>query len=256
MAELPDLEVFSRILSRRYGGQTLDKIDVEVAKKLNVTAEKLKASLEGRKLLAVKRSGKTLQFHFDRDRILGLHLMLRGALMALGEDPPKFPVLIFHFKGGKGFAVTDMQKQATPMLDPPVNEIPDALDVDYPGLKKLLDGKKTVIKTLLMDQKKIRGIGNSYGDEILYDAGISPFSIAGKIPEKDVKRLQKSIHSVLKTAIKKIEKENGDELAGELRDFMQVHSPRLKQTPKGEEILSEKISGRTSYYTRSQELFC
>jgi formamidopyrimidine-DNA glycosylase len=181
--------------------------------------------------------------------------MLRGELVALGEKPPKFPVLVFHFKGGKGFAVTDMQKQATPTLNPPVNEVPDALELDYPVLKKLLEGKKTKIKTLLMDQKKVRGIGNSYGDEILYHAGISPFSIAGKIPDEYVKKLHKSIHSVLETAIKKIEKENGDELTGELRDFMQVHSAKLKQTPKGEEILSEKIGGRTSYYTKSQELF-
>lgn len=255
MAELPDLEVFSRILNRRYSGKTLEKIDVEVAGKLNVTAKKLKKSLEGHQLSEVKRSGKTLQFHFGRDRVLGLHLMLRGELVALGDKPPKFPVLVFHFKGGKGFAVTDMQKQATPTLGPPVNEVPDALELNYPVLKKLLEGKKTTIKTLLMDQKKVRGIGNSYGDEILYHAGISPFSIAGKIPYEYVKKLHKSIHSVLETAIKKIEKENGDELTGELRDFMQVHSAKLKQTPKGEEILSEKIGGRTSYYTKSQELF-
>lgn len=148
-----------------------------------------------------------------------------------------------------------MQKQATPTLDPPANRISDALDFDYPALKKLLFGKKTKIKTLLMDQKKIRGIGNSYSDEILYHASISPFSLAGKIPERKIKQLHKSIHAVLETAIKKIEKENGDELAGELRDFMQVHGAALKYSPKGEEILSEKIGGRTSYYTSSQELF-
>jgi len=56
------------------------------------------------------------------------------------------------------------------------------LEIDYPDFKKkLLEGKETLIKTLLMDQKKIRGIGNSYGDEMLYNAGISAFSIAGKI---------------------------------------------------------------------------
>lgn len=255
MAELPDLAVFSRILNRRYAGKVLENIDVEVAKKLNVTAKKLKESLEGHKLSSEKRAGKTLQFHFDKGQVLGLHLMLRGEVVALGDTPPKFPILLFHFKGGEGFAVTDLQKQATPTLDPPSNEVPDALDLSYPVLKKLLGGKKIVIKTLLMDQKKVRGIGNSYGDEILYDAGISPFSIAGKIPEENIRQLHKSIHRVLETAVKKIEKENGDELVGEFKDFMQVHSPKLKETPKGEEILSAKIGGRTSYYIKSQELF-
>jgi formamidopyrimidine-DNA glycosylase len=255
MAELPDLEVFSRILSRRFAGQLLEKVEVKVAGKLNVTAAKLKSSLENHKLTAVKRSGKTLQFHFDGDRVLGLHLMLRGELVGMGDKLPKYPILIFHFKGGEGFAVTDLQKQATPTLDPPPNLVHDALNLDLNTLKKLLEGKKTMIKTLLMDQKKVRGIGNSYGDEILYHAGISPFSIAGKIPEEPIKQLHKSTQHVLKTAIKKIEKENGDELVGELRDFMLIHSSKLKQTPDGAEILSDKIGGRTTYYTKNQVLF-
>lgn len=255
MAELPDLEVFSRILSRRFGGKLLEKVEVKFAGKLNVTATKLKASLEKRKLTIVKRSGKTLQFHFDGDRVLGLHLMLRGELVSLGDKPPKYPILIFHFKGGGGFALTDMQKQATPTLDPPPNPVNDALDLDLNSFKKLLDGKKTMIKTLLMDQKKVRGIGNSYGDEILYHAGISPFSVAGKIPGEHIKQLHKSIQHVLKTAIKKIEKENGDELVGELRDFMLIHSSKLKKTSDGAEILSDKIGGRTTYYTKNQVLF-
>jgi len=254
MAELPDLEVFARILTRKYGGKVLEKIDIPVDKKLNVPPKKLKENLEGHKLSLVKRSGKTLQFHIG-ESILGLHLMLRGELAELTDNVPKFTIMSFHFKGGYGFAVTDMQKQATPTLDPPENDIPDALEVDYPTLLKLLEGKRTVIKSLLMDQKKIRGIGNSYGDEILYHAGISPFSIAGKIPRDDVKRLHKSMRSVLETAIKKIEKENGDELRGELRDFMEIHGAGIKQTKKGEEVLHEKIGGRTSYYTKSQKLF-
>ncbi len=255
MAELPDLEVFSRILTRRYGGKVLKNIDVEVAGKLNVSAKELKGQLEGHKLSKVKRSGKTLQFHFGAGRVLGVHLMLRGELVALEDKPPRFPILIFTFKGGEGFAVTDMQKQATPTLNPFENDVPDALELDYSSLKKILSGKKTLIKTLLMDQKKVRGIGNSYGDEILYHAGISPFSVAGAIPEQDVKRLHECIHSVLKEAINKIAKENGYELRGELRDFMEVHGAKIKETKKGEEVFSEKIGGRTSYYTRSQKLF-
>ena len=254
MAELPDLEVFARILTRKYGGKVLEKVDIPVDKKLNVPSKRLKDKLEGHKLSLVKRSGKTLQFHIG-ESILGLHLMLRGELVELTDKVSKFIIMSFHFKGGAGFAVTDMQKQATATLDPPQNDTPDALEVDYPALLKLLAEKKTVIKSLLMDQKKIRGIGNSYGDEILYHAGISPFSIAGKIPEDEVKRLHKSMHSVLETAIKKIEKENGDELHGELRDFMEIHGAGIKQTKKGDEVLHEKIGGRTSYYTKSQKLF-
>ena len=105
-----------------------------------------------------------------------------------------------------------------------------------------------------MDQHIVRGIGNSYSDEILYYAGISPFSVAKAIPGKVAKRLYKNIKSVLSEAISKIAEANGNELKGELRNFMSVHGAELKKTAKGEEILSEKIGGRKAYYTKSQEL--
>jgi formamidopyrimidine-DNA glycosylase len=256
MAELPDLTVFAQILSRRFKGKVLETLEISVAKKLNVTGKELKKALEGRELIKVEREGKTLQLFFSGSQVLGLHLMLRGELVLIDQDePPRFQILGFHFEGGEAFALIDLQKQATPTLNPEVVEIPDALDMDEGYFLDLLAKKKTVIKTLLMDQHQMRGIGNSYGDEILYHAGISPFSIAKAIPEKMAKKLYASIGKVLNTAIEQIAKENGDGLTGELRDFMQVHGASLKETAKGEEILSEKIGGRKSYYTKGQELF-
>jgi formamidopyrimidine-DNA glycosylase len=256
MAELPDLTVFSRILTRKFKGQKLAKLDVTIAKKLNVTIAELTAALEGQELEEVKREGKTLQFHFSGGRVLGLHLMLRGELVELENDEvPRFQILAFHFKNGTGFAVVDMQKQATPTLNPKPVESPDALTLDKTYFTGLLAKKRTLIKTLLMDQHLIRGIGNSYADEILYHARVSPFSTANAIPAIAVTRIFKSINEMLHTAIDEIAEANGDELAGELKDFMRVHSPKLKLTAKGEVIKSDKIGGRTTYYTDAQELF-
>ncbi|MDQ0641121.1 formamidopyrimidine-DNA glycosylase [Pedobacter sp. W3I1] len=256
MAELPDLTVFAQILSRRFKGKTLETLEVSIAKKINVTAKELKKALEGRQLINVDRVGKTLQLSFSGSQVLGLHLMLRGELVLIDQDePPRFQILGFHFEGGEAFALIDMQKQATPTLNPEKVEVPDALDMDIDYFRALLAKKRTVIKTLLMDQHKIRGIGNSYSDEILYHAGISPFSIAGAIPEKAIKKLFKSISTVLDKAIKEISEENGNELRGELRDFMVIHNPELKETSKGEKIQTGKIGGRKTYYTDKQELF-
>jgi formamidopyrimidine-DNA glycosylase len=256
MAELPDLTVFSHILSRKFKGRVLDKLEVTETRKLNVSAEALKSALQGRELTGVERSGKTLLFHFSGGQILGLHLMLRGELVELNdEQPPRFQILAFRFKGGSGFAVVDLQKQATPTLQPVPVASPDALELDADYFVQLLAKKRTVIKTLLMDQKLMRGIGNSYADEILYAARISPFSIAKAIRPKAVKKLFAAIISVLEMAIAEIGSANGDELKGELKDFMRVHSPALKVTAKGEPVKTEKIGGRTTYYTDSQELF-
>ncbi|WP_374950010.1 DNA-formamidopyrimidine glycosylase family protein [Mucilaginibacter sp.] len=256
MAELPDLTVFAQILYRNFKGKVLDKVDVTVAKKLNVSAAQLSAALEGHELTDVKREGKTLHFHFSSGQILGLHLMLRGELLELeNDDTPRFQIMAFRFKNGTGFAVIDLQKQATPTLQPKPLETPDALGLNEEYFTALLAKKRMVVKTLLMDQHLLRGIGNSYADEILYHAGISPFSIANTIPDKQVSKLFKSIRTVLEKAIKDIAEANGYELKGELKDFMKIHSPKLKTTAKGETIKTEKIGGRTTYYTDSQELF-
>jgi formamidopyrimidine-DNA glycosylase len=256
MAELPDLTVFANILTRKFSGQELEKLEVTEERKLNVSVAALREALEGNKLSAVSRSGKTLQLHFSGGKILGLHLMLRGELVALEEGlTPKFQILAFHFAGGHGFAVIDLQKQATPTLNPIPVTAPDALELDEASFTALLSKKRTVIKTLLMDQKLIRGIGNSYADEILYHAGVSPFSIAHVIPAAAVSRLFKSIGTVLHQAIDEITEANADDLTGELKDFMLIHNGKLKETSKGEAIKRDKIGGRTTYYTDTQELF-
>jgi formamidopyrimidine-DNA glycosylase len=256
MAELPDLSVFAQILNRRFGGRTLERLEVVVSNKLNVTAAKLRSALEGQKLANVSREGKTLQLHFSDSRVLGIHLMLRGELVSLDSgELPRFTILAFRFTANTGFAVIDLQKQARPTLNPAPVSAPDALAMEHAYFKGLLAKKRTVIKTLLMDQKLSRGIGNSYADEILYDAGISPFSIASTIPGKEVDRLYKSIKKVLHKAIADIAAANGDELKGELRDFLEVHVPHREQTSHGEPIKTEKIGGRTTYYIDSQQLF-
>lgn len=255
MAELPDLTVFSQILTRKFKGMTLETLEITVSKKINVSAKELKTALEGRELIEVQRYGKTLQLIFSDSQVLGLHLMLRGKLISIDQDePPRFQILGFHFEGGDAFALIDLQRQATPTLNPEPIDVPDALEMEEQNFLDLAK-KKTSIKTLLMDQHLVRGIGNSYSDEILYHAGISPFSVERAIPDEAAKKLYNSIKSVLSEAISKIVKANGNELKGELRDFMSVHVAEAKKTSKGEEILSEKIGGRKAYYTKSQELF-
>lgn len=86
MAELPDLTVYARILSRRFVGKTLAFLEITESKKLNVSGEALKSALEGRELKAVIRAGKTLQFHLSEDQVLGVHLMLRGELVSLKRE--------------------------------------------------------------------------------------------------------------------------------------------------------------------------
>ncbi|PTT04064.1 formamidopyrimidine-DNA glycosylase [Pedobacter sp. HMWF019] len=255
MPELPDLEVFAKNLQKRFKNKTLETVDVPVAKKLNVSVQVLKDAIEGHQLDGVSREGKTLQLQFKNGMVVGLHLMLHGELKALEDEEVKFQIVSFHFKGGDGFALTDFQKAATPTLNPDASDVPDAMALNPSYFKDLLAKKKVKIKTLLMDQYSIRGIGNTYADEILWEARISPFSIAKAIPEAGVKELLRAINHVLYQESVDIAKKLPKALNGEIKDFLRLHRPDLKKSPTGTEIQIEKKGARKTYYTDEQVLY-
>lgn len=256
MPELPDLQVFSHNLTKLFKGKTLEKIDIKVAQKLNVSEAKVKEALEGSKLNKVVRVGKELQFEFDNGHVLATHLMLHGRFHIFEkENTHKFTIVEMLFDRDKGLALTDFQKAATPTLDPEKLNIPDALNFDEKYLEEKLGKTKTPVKTVLMDQKVLRGIGNAYADEILYDAKLSPFSASNKIPAGKVKQLVKSIKKILEDSEKQILKDTPDIISGEFRDFMLVHQPKKKQTSAGETIHQKLVGSRKTYYTDAQELF-
>ena len=108
---------------------------------------------------------------------------------------------------------------------------------------------------MLLDQKIIKGIGNAYADEILWDAGISPFSVSNKIPADKLKALAASIKTILNNAEKQIKKSHPDIIKGEVRDFLLIHNSKKKTSPGGAQILQKEIGGRKTYYTNEQELY-
>ncbi len=128
------------------------------------------------------------------------------------------------------------------------------------GLHMMLHGKlvwydEAKIKILLLDQKVIRGIGNAYADEILWEAKISPFSVSANIPPAKVSKLVKAVRKVLKNAEKKIAKAEPDIIGGEIRDFLVIHNAHKKKSPTGAAIRVSASGGRKTYYTGEQEEF-
>lgn len=257
MPELPDLQAFSRNLTRLFSGQIVKKVAVYVSRKMNVSESALQKALEGKKVEQFKRDGKELHVLFQGGHELGLHLMLHGKLVLFGEteELPRFSILVLSFRDGRSLALTDFQKAARVTLDPPPAEVPDALTVDPGYLARQLSGSRRAVKTVLMDQKVIRGIGNTYADEILWAARISPFSVAKQIPAAKVKKLAASIHSVLRNAEKKILETNPEIIGGEIRDFLEIHNRNNKHTSSGAPIHRKPISGRKTYFTDEQQFF-
>jgi formamidopyrimidine-DNA glycosylase len=257
MPELPDLQVFTRNLNKLLKGKKLKEVIVRNDKKLNVSATNLNNTLQHQLLKEVYREGKELYFRFSKGDILALHLMLRGKLhFVKGPNENKYTILELLFTDDTSLVLTDFQGQATPTLNPEDKDAADALSekVSYAFLKEKLQKTRTTIKNMLLDQHVIRGIGNAYADEILWDARIAPTSLSNKIPDEKIKDLAKSIKKVLQNAEKQILKTHPDIIGGEIRDFLDIHNSKKKQSPTGA-VIHINANGRKTYYTDEQEVF-
>jgi len=224
-------------------------------RKLSDTAQSLSKNLQGKKLKKIFRSGKEMRFEFADGTVLGLHLMLTGDIF-LFENKNDHPSTIveLYFEGGQNLALTDRMKNANIRLNPVDKEGVDALELDFGYLKKIFN-RKTTIKNIMLDQDLIRGIGNGYSDEILWQTRISPYSIASAIPDEKIKELVKKIPSVLLEATKKIDAAYPGRINDEVKEFLVIHRKVNEKSPTGRPILIDEKGGRKTYYTDEQILY-
>ena len=258
MPELPDLNVFAKNLDKALKAKKIEKILVVNKSKLKTSVAKLKKQIQGSKLKKVYREGKELRFEFSNGNILGMHLMLKGNLYLIeGKNDKKSTIVEMHFSNYKILVLTDYQGAANIILNPVVKDAPDALadGVDYKFLKEKLEKKRTNVKTFLLDQNIIRGIGNAYADEILWQSKIHPESICNKIPDSSIKSFAKNIKSVLRNAEKQILKINPDIITGEERSFLKIHNSKKKESPTGAKIQNKMLNSRVTYFTNEQKRY-
>lgn len=257
MPELPDIEVFTRNLHDLFAGRTVKKVEVINGKKFGDKPAALRKALTGKKLKKVYRSGKEMRFEFSGNLLLGLHLMLTGDLFVFDKVNDHHSTLVeFYFTGKNNLVLTDRMRNANIKLNPVNKKGLDALSsgMNLQFLRTALQRKK-IIKTLLTDQDIIRGIGNSYSDEILWEARISPYSVASAIPDDKIKLLSKAIKKILSKEIGNIYKYQKGKVNGEVKDFLKIHTKEKTHSPTGAPIIIEKKGMMKTYYTKEQILY-
>jgi len=255
MPEIPDVEVFSKNLDKFLAGRKLLKVKVVNGTKLPDTAKALSKNLEGKTLNRVYRSGKEFRFEFEDGTLLGLHLMLTGDMFLFGEKNDHHSTIVeLHFEGNNNLALTDRMRNARIKLNPVDKEGVDAMELDFKYLKNIFN-RKTTIKNILLDQELIRGIGNGYSDEILWEARISPYSIASAIPDEKIKELVKIIPGVFKEATQKIDKAYPGKVNDEVKEFLKIHRKVNANSPTGYPIHIDSKGSRKTYYTDEQVLY-
>jgi len=239
--ELPEVEALAHHLRTHAVGTVIGRVDVAALTVLK-TFDPPVTALVGRTVTGATRHGKHLDLDCDGLHLV-VHLSRAGWLRwsdSLGATPPKpgkGPLALRVHCGtppdAPGFDLTEAGTQKRlavwvvrdPAEVPGIAKLgPDALQVDVATLSELLAGRRERLKTLLVNQSWMAGVGNAYSDEILHVARLSPFAAAGKLTPEQVQRLHDALSEVLHSAVERSVGQDAARLKGEKRSGLRVHA--------------------------------
>src|SRR5438445_5527630 len=254
MPELPDVESFKRYLDATSLHQRIIGVDVQSAYVLKgVSARELARRLKGHRFESSRRHGKHLFVRADRDLWLRLHFGMTGSLQYFKheEQAPRQTRVLFVFVNPHCLAFEDQRKFGEVSLVEDVDEYlrkrglgPDALDISLSQFRELLGTHRGAVKTILLNQKLIAGIGNIYADEILFRARINPATQVSALKEKKVAKLFRATRDILKKAIEA--KADMDRMP---KSWLLRHRGKGGKCPRcGRELKSATIGGRTAWF--------
>ena len=210
MPELPEVETTRRGLAPHLIGHSVRRVSVRCAQLRQPVPPELGATLTGQTLRQIDRRAKYLLFGFDSGTLLA-HLGMSGSLRLVGPDiPPEkhdhvdldFGHLTLRYRDPRRFG---MLLWLSPADDgSPLRELgPEPLEDAFNGawLHRHTRGRKTPIKTWLMDNHNVVGIGNIYAAESLFRARIHPLTPAAQLGPRRCERLVQCIRDTLADAI-------------------------------------------------------
>lgn len=215
MPELPEVETVKRTLNELVNGKKIENVTVRLARIIQ-RPDDIQAFanlLAGHSIIKVERRGKFLRFLLD-GLVLVSHLRMEGRYGLYSNQDPldKHTHVIFHFTDGTELRYTDVRQFGTmhlftageDLLLPPLNKLgQEPLEPSFTPerFKQIVSGKSTKIKSLLLNQEYIVGIGNIYVDEALHRAGIHPEISAKALSDHQLDQLHHAIVSTLTEAV-------------------------------------------------------
>ena len=211
MPELPEIALRAKEMKRKLVGKTIVGVEVLQAKCLNVPKKIFIKVLSGAKLLNATNRGKWLFVETSKGWFL-LNLGMGGEILLVTHKtlPEKWR-LKFDFDDDTCLAVNFLwtgyahyvpsEKLSSHAMTAKLG--PNALDLTPEDLRRILKIQRGRIKSLLLNQSKIAGIGNAYVHDILFMARIHPLREANTLTDAEIKGLAKAIHDGLKLSIDK-----------------------------------------------------
>jgi formamidopyrimidine-DNA glycosylase len=267
MPELPDIATYMAALESRIVGQRLIRVRVAGTFLLR-TAEPPIHAVEGRLVRELRRIGKRIAIGMENDLWLVLHLMIAGRLhwrlpqasLAGRNNLAAFDFphgsLILTEAGTKRRASLHFLSGEESLRSLDAGGI-DVLTCDLGSFRVALSTENRTLKRALTDPRLVSGIGNSYSDEILHAAQLSPVSLTHKLKPDEWQRLYDAARQTLQDWIDRLRSETGTrfpEKVTAFRDGMAVHGRYGKPCPRcGEKILRIRYAdNETNYCARCQ----
>jgi formamidopyrimidine-DNA glycosylase len=229
MPELPEVEHVVRALSSAITGRRIVASDLRLKRLAPGTSRSaFNKMLKGARIESVSRRGKYILLQLDSAKVLMVHLRMTGKFVRLNadQDLPAYAHAIFYLDDDRRLVFCDMRqfgrlkivsaaklhktRELSQLAPEPLLE---EFSLSY--LQQTLSRSRRSLKTLLLDQTRVLGLGNIYAAEALFLAHISPFAIAATLTRARTIRLYQAIRDVLKEAIEsgstlRIDIEDGD----------------------------------------------
>ncbi len=255
MPELPEVEIFRRYMDATALHQKIRSVDPRSTYILEATPRSTKQCLEGHAFDSTKHHGKYIFAALDNGHFLALHFGMTGSLKYYKEQAhePEYTRFLIEFTNDYHLALIMPRKlgavQCVPSVKAFVREKelgPDVLKgiSDFETFQHVLNGRKGMVKAVLMNQKIMAGIGNVYSDEILYQAEVHPKKPIDELDDGVLKEIFTKTRHVLRTAI-----ERGADPDRFPNSWLIPQRHEGGHCPQcGGEVKNIQVSGRSAYY--------
>ena len=215
MPEMPEVEIIRRYLDTQVAGKTIMNLDIRLPRMIKwPDVEGFRALVTGRTIKSMNRRGKYLLMELDNDSKVVFHLRMTGRLVyePTGETSDHHARVIFHLQDGASLVYGDtrtlgtihgLKPQELGMLKGLAEMGPEPLSAEFTAeyLYRTASRRKVAIKSFLLNQKYIGGIGNIYADEALFLAGIHPLRPANSLTQTECGKLWESVNKVIADGI-------------------------------------------------------
>lgn len=255
MPELPDVETVARRLRQTVAGRRIARVRVLTAATVRSPAPlAFVRQLRGRRIRAINRRGKYLLIRLDGGRVLIAHLRMTGDFVVVPRSAPIHPhtrVVLevgrrdLRFVDQRRFGHMDLvaSEDAFALLRR-VGVEPLGRSFTMRRWQQMLAGRRSTIKSLLLRQDLVAGIGNIYADEILWQAHIHPARPVHRLRPEETRRLYRTIRRVLRRAVTYLSR-----YGRPVGRFLDVRGERDGPCPRcGHPITAARIAGRTTYF--------